>query len=94
MSRAVLILFGLTIGSSIAAMARNFTFTLAGERFVARVRKLVSWKMSKEYCKLSSQHLYGIRSFKQYTDIIYLLVLLLNYHVCNFTFLVYNTKTN
>ena len=42
MNREVLLLVGLFMGASLAAMVRNIAFTLAGERFVARLRKNVS----------------------------------------------------
>jgi ABC-type siderophore export system fused ATPase/permease subunit len=37
----VLILGGLLLVASIAGMFRNFLFTYAGEKFVARIRKKV-----------------------------------------------------
>ena len=43
MNREVLILVALFMGASIAAMIRNVAFSLAGERFVARLRKNVSY---------------------------------------------------
>ena len=42
MSREVLVLVGLFLVVSLASMCRAICFTLAGERFVARIRKNVS----------------------------------------------------
>ena len=42
MNREVLLLVALFMGASLAAMVRNIAFNLAGERFVARLRKNVS----------------------------------------------------
>ena len=41
MSREVLVLVGLFAVASVAAMIRSYCFNVAGERFVARLRKKV-----------------------------------------------------
>lgn len=42
MNREVLLLVAIFVVASLAAMIRNIAFTLAGERFVARLRRNVS----------------------------------------------------
>ena len=54
MSREVLFFFGLMMIASVASMGRNWAFTIAGEKFVARLRKKVSTDTRVRICMILS----------------------------------------